>query len=415
MSRHIDVAIIGAGQAGLSMSQVLGSAGVEHIVFERGRIGERWHSERWSGLKLLTPNWMMRLPGFSPDTEAPQDFMPAVRFAGLLSRYAAQWALPVVDETQVIAVRPAWSGYSIATTSGTWFARAVVVATGACDLPNVPDWAKNLPPDILQVTPDRYRGPGEMPQSGVLVVGASATGVQLAEEIQLSGRDVTLAVGKHVRTPRRYRGRDIYEWLDASSFLEDVPEGDSARLRSQPSFQLVGSDTGRNIGLAELTKIGVEMTGRVQHGDGNSILLAQDLETQCLAAERRIRKVLGRIDAFIDDAGLSAPHEDVAWSAGCKLPESPDALNLRDRRIRTIVWATGYRRKYPWLKAPVFDASGEIVHRGGVTPAPGLFVIGMPFMRRRASALIDGVGRDAEALGHCLIQYFNSQPARVAA
>ncbi|MDP1555012.1 MAG: NAD(P)/FAD-dependent oxidoreductase [Hyphomonas sp.] len=415
MSRHIDVAIIGAGQAGLSMSQVLGRAGLEHIVFERGRIGERWHSERWPGLKLLTPNWMMRLPGFGPNTEAPQDFMPAVRFGGLLSRYAAQWSMPVVDETEVLAVRPAWSGYSVATTSGTWFARAVVMATGACDRPKVPAWASDLPPDILQVTPDRYAGPGEMPAGGVLVVGASATGVQLAEEIHLSGRDVTLAVGRHVRTPRRYRGRDIYEWLDACGFLGDAPRGDPVRLRNQPSFQLVGSCTGRNVSLAQLSAIGVNLTGRARNGDGGRIHFDPDLEAQCAAAEKRLGKVLVRIDDFIAEKGISAPRDDFARLAPSPLSPSPETLDLQDRNVRSIVWATGYRREYPWLKVPVCDADGEIIHCGGVTSAPGLFLLGMPFMRRRSSAFIDGVGRDAEALSRRIIQYINSQPARVAA
>lgn len=405
MTRHTEVAIIGGGQAGLAMSRRLALAGVDHLILERGRIGERWRSERWPSLRLLTPNWMTRLPDLAARFPDPDGFMPASAFTGLLEGYAAQHRAPILTEREVIAVRLAPRGFEIATTAGALMARAVVVATGACDRPNVPAWARALSPRITQITTDRYAGPDALDPGGVLVVGASATGVQLAREIHASGRSVTLAVGRHVRTPRRYRGRDIYAWMDASGFLTD-PRGDlpAARLRSQPSFQLVGDAQGRSLGLHELAAEGVRIVGRAQGAAGETVFLADDLPDQCAAAEARRRKVLRRIDDFIVQSRLATAEEPEAWAAPPELPAAATAIRLGSSGIRTVLWATGYRRSYPWLHIPVLDEAGEIRNEGGLTPVPGLYVLGLPFMRHRASALIDGVGRDAVQLSHAIVR-----------
>lgn len=406
MTRHTDVAIIGAGQAGLAMSRCLTLAGVNHLVLERGRIGERWRSERWPSLRLLTPNWMTRLPGLSAHFADPDGFMAASQFRELLERYASQHKAPVLSECEVVAVRRSDGGFQVASSAGEIRARAVVIATGACDRPNLPAWADALSPRVAQVTTDRYAGPRGVAPGGVLVVGASATGVQLAREIHASGRPVTLAVGRHVRTPRRYRGRDIYAWMDACGFLTD-PRGDlpPARLRGQPSFQLIGDSQGRSLGLDRLAADGVRIVGRAQGGSDETVFLADDLRDQCAAAEARQRKVLRRIDEYIGRSGTVVPEEPEAWTAAPALPAAPTAIDLREARIATVVWATGYRRAYPWLHVPVLDEDGEIRNDGGETPAPGLYVLGLPFMRHRASALIDGVGRDAACLSQAIVRH----------
>jgi putative flavoprotein involved in K+ transport len=285
----------------------------------------------------------------------------------------------------------------------------VVIATGACDRPRTPAWAAAVCPRVLQVTPAQYRGPQHLPEGGVLVVGASATGVQLAQEIHRSGRPVTLAAGRHVRTPRRYRGRDIFAWLDASGFLLDSPSGDIVRLRSQPSFQLMGDADAPSPSLDRLSAAGVRIVGRARGGAGSTILFDDNLAGQCAAAEARRRKVLARVDRFIAEAGLPTPADPQAWIAPTPLPSAPSALDLGNVGIRTILWATGYRRDYPWLRIPVLDGDGEIANLGGVTAVPGLFVIGLPFMRHRASALIDGVGRDAAALTPLVIRHLGDR------
>lgn len=247
------------------------------------------------------------------------------------------------------------------------------------------------------------------------MVGASATGVQLAEEIQCSGRQVTLAAGRHVRLPRRYRGWDIHEWLDACNFYSDRPEGDPARLRSAPSFQLIGRSSGPDLDFAHLSSLGVRIAGRAWAGQDDRIILTGDLDEQCAASDARRRKILLRIDQHIAAAGFDIGADPDAWAPLPSLPDPTSEVDLKAENIRTIVWATGYRRTYPWLKLPALDAGGELIQWGGVTPVPGLYTLGLPFMRRRGSALIDGVGRDAQDLCRLIMQQFKQTATKAAA
>jgi putative flavoprotein involved in K+ transport len=398
MSHLTDIVIIGAGQAGLATSRCLGDLGVPHVLLERGRPAQRWRSERWDSLRLLTPNWMTRLPAWRYAGDEPDGFMRAAEVASFLDAYARSFAAPVVEEAEVLRVEQRDGLFTVASTRGVWRARGVVVATGHCDRPAAPPCAAAAPGSILQVTPDRYRRPEDLPAGGVLVVGASATGVQLAEELHRSGRPVTLAVGRHTRVPRRYRGRDIMSWLDEAGILDEplAPQADLAAAYRQTSLQLVGSPEGRAVDLLSLQGIGVRIAGRVAGVEGGTVGFGPDLEEHVARAEAKLRRLLLRIDGHIATQGVKAapaePVQPVATGPG------PRELDLEKEGIRAIVWATGFRRSYPWLKIPVLDAAGEIRHSGGVTPCPGLSVIGMPFQSRRKSTFIDGVGADAEAL-----------------
>ena len=254
------------------------------------------------------------------------------------------------------------------------------------------------------MVPTAYRNPSQLPEGGVLVVGASASGVQLADEIHASGRPVTLAVGRHTRLPRVYRRRDILWWLDAMGALDESAADvfDLAISRNQPSLQLVGRPDRATLDLPALQERGVRLVGRVSGAAGGRVFLADDLVAQTVAADARLARLVQRIDIFAARTGLDAevgppePFRPFLW------PEpAPVEMDLRAEGIRTVVWATGFRRLYPWLRVPVLDARGEIRHDGGVTPAPGLYVIGLYFLRRRKSSFIDGVGRDAMDLaGH---------------
>lgn len=399
MNHSTEVAIIGGGQAGLAMSACLRAAGIEHVVIERGRIGERWRSERWPSLRLLTPNWMTRLPGLAQRHVDPEGFMTSSDFVRLLEGHARRIDAPALEGTSVIALEAADVGYRLETTSGTILARAVVIATGACDRPARPAWADRLPDSIAQITPDRYRDPRALAPR-VLVVGASATGVQLAREIRRSGREVTLAAGRHVRVPRRYRGRDLFRWLDACGFLADAVPADAEadQLRAQPSLQLIGSHDDADVGLAALAMEGVRIVGRAVGASGTKIHLADSLAADCAAAEARRRKLLRRIDSYIVLSGFDVALDAEAWAPPAQLPPAPSEMDLQAEGIGAVVWATGYRRSYTWLKLPIVGANSELFARDGRTPAPGVFTLGLPFQRHRASAFIDGVGRDAEAL-----------------
>ncbi|MCT8997298.1 flavin-containing monooxygenase [Chelativorans intermedius] len=409
-----DTVIIGAGQAGLAMSWLLNAEGIPHVVLERGRLGERWRSERWPTLRLLTPNWMTRLPGHRYAGADPDGFMRACEFVGLLERYAADCGLNVREGASVTSVESEGAGYLVRSTAGTWFARAVVIATGAFQDPHVPEAAARLPRDILQLTPNIYRGPDRLPGGGVLVVGASATGVQLAAEIHRAGHAVTIAVGRHVRVPRRYRGRDVMYWLDRSGFLaERRPEdGNLSRLASQPSMQLIGDPGGSDLDLGVLHTRGVRIVGRVLGAEGAVIALDPDLPREIDASERRRATMLDHIDGFIARTGIDAPA--AAKSAAPAFGPGPCRLDLGMLGIGTVVWATGYRRSYPWLKLPVFAPDGEIAQIDGVTACPGVYTLGLRYQRHRASNFIDGVGRDAAALLPILKAHL-AQTARRAA
>lgn len=395
--------IIGAGQAGLAMSHCLARRRIDHVVLERGRIGERWQSERWDSLRLLTPNWMSRLPGWPYRGDEPDGFMTASEFADYLAAYAAASGAPVEGGTAVLSVQPASVGYRVETSRGIWETAVVVIATGQCDVPRVPELARRLPRWIHQMSPSEYRNPDQLPDGGVLVVGASATGVQLAAEIRRSGRAVTLSAGRHTRLPRRYRDRDTWWWLERIGVLDEATDevSDLRRARSQPSFQLVGGPDGCTLDLGTLRDIGVRIVGRTVSAEGSTLGLLDNLAETAGAAHAALERLLARIDIVADASG-APPIADAVRVLD--FGSSPTVLDLGAEGIRTVLWATGYGRNYAWLKVPVLDAAGEILHDGGITPSPGLYVLGLNFLRRRRSHFIDGVGFDAEDLAqhiHC--------------
>jgi putative flavoprotein involved in K+ transport len=399
--RRTEAVVIGGGQAGLAMSRCLAESGVDHVVLERGRVAERWRSERWDSLRLLTPNWQSRLPGFRYQGPDPDGYMQMPEVVDFLEGYARSFAAPVEEGTTVRALEPADGGYRVATDRETWEAPSVVIATGHCDTPVVPAFAGGLPGDVVQVVPTRYRNPEQLPAGGVLVVGASATGVQLADEIHASGRPVTLAVGRHTRLPRVYRGRDILWWLDAMGVFDESLQDvfDPKVSLNQPSLQLVGRPDRATLDLPALRERGVRLVGRAAGALAGRVFLEDDLIAYTTAADSRLARLVQRMDIFAARTGLDAevgppePFEPFLWP-----DPAPTEIDLEAEGIRSVVWATGFRRLYPWLKVPVLDERGEIRHEGGVTPFPGLYVIGLYFLRRRKSSFIDGVGRDAMEL-----------------
>jgi putative flavoprotein involved in K+ transport len=399
--RQTQTVVIGGGQAGLAMSRCLVERGIGHVVIERGRLAERWHSERWDSLRLLTPNWQSRLPGFRYTGPDPDGYMTMPEVIDYLERYARSFAAPVLLETTVLSVERSDGGFSVVTDRGEWHAPSVVIATGHCAVPFVPSMSRGLRPEIVQLTPSRYRRPSQLPDGGVLVVGASASGIQLADEIHASGRPVTISVGHHTRLPRHYRGKDILWWLDAMGIFDATPGEvfDVDVSRNQPSLQLVGRPDHASLDLGVLASRGISVVGRVHGIDGHRISLADDL-VATTAADAKLATLMARIDEFVAAAGLGhdvgrpEPFEPI-WPS---FVEAPTTLDLQAAGITSVVWATGFRRNYSWLNVPVLDADGEIAHLGGVTPEPGLYALGLPFQRRRKSAFIDGVGDDAREI-----------------
>jgi putative flavoprotein involved in K+ transport len=413
--KRTDVVIVGAGQAGLAMSRSLTRRSIHHVVLERNRIGERWRSQRWNSLRLLTTSAHSALPGL-PHAGDPEHFLPAADFANYLDRYAAAFTVPVITGAEVLSVEQSYGGFQVATPEQCWYARAVVVATGACDIPSRPPQAAHLPASIEQISPAAYRAPEDLPDGNVLVVGASSTGVQLAEEIHRSGRQVTLAVGEHTRMVRRYRGRDIFDRMDAAGILDDPVDerGNPNAARRQPSMQLIGREDRGNLDLPTLERQGVRLVGRLARIEGSTAAFDGDLEQTNLQSHMRMLRTLQRIDRFIDSSGERAPPSEIdrIWPF---LKRGDDSvIDLRRQNIRSVVWATGYRRHYSWLNIPVLDKDGDIVHRGGVTSAPGLYVVGLTFLRTRRSSFIDGCGLDAEEIARSVHDHLCDAVKRAA-
>ncbi|MET0741668.1 MAG: NAD(P)/FAD-dependent oxidoreductase [Candidatus Nanopelagicales bacterium] len=391
------VAVVGAGQAGLAVSRLLAESGIDHVVLERGQVAERWRSQSWESLRLLSPNWLTRLPGLAYDGPDRDGFMTAAEVTNLLQAYANASSAPVIPGADVVSVRAAGRAYTVVTDAGTWRANAVVIATGWCAEATLPTSAASGPRDVEHLTPSTYRNPQQVPEGQVVVVGASASGVQIADELARTGRQVTLAAGSHIYLPRRYRGRDIMWWLEALGELNVPldPRRDAWAARSEPSLQLVGAADGRDVGLAALQDRGIRLAGRLTAIDGRHLVFADDLNASVGRATARLRRLVRRFDAHATSLGRGAEIEPAEPVRPVWLRDRVRRLDLRADRVSTVIWATGYQRRYPWLELPVLDSAGEIKQVEGRTPAPGLHVIGMHWQTRRSSAFIHGVGHDA--------------------
>lgn len=411
MTEHIipaiDTVVIGAGHCGLAMSRELAARDIDHVVLERGEVANSWRTERWDSLRLLTPNWQNRLPGYAYDGDDPDGFMTMPEVVSFIAGYAARIQAPVEDGVEVTAVEPTDDGYAVRTSRGDWRTRAVVLASGACNLPNVPKVAAELPAGVVSVTSLDYRRPDDLPPGGALVVGASATGLQLAEEIACSGRPVTLAVGEHVRMPRTYRDRDVQWWMERTGLLDDRYDevDDLQRARNLPSPQLVGTPERKTLDLNALTALGVQLVGRLMGFRDGRVQFSGSLRNVCKLADLKMNRLLGGFDEW------ATQHE--AHAAGgerfpdTRVPDQPSlGFDLGRQGIRSIVWATGYRPDYSWLHAPVFDRKGRLRHDGGVVQdAPGMVALGLTFLRRRKSSFIHGAGDDARDLADHLADY----------
>jgi putative flavoprotein involved in K+ transport len=405
--------VVGAGHAGLAMSRRLTERSIDHVVFERGEVADSWRTQRWPSLRLLTPNWQTRLPGYSYAGDDPDGFMPAADVVATLTGYSRLIGAPVRTATTVHAVRTGPPGFQIQANGDLVCARAVVLATGACNRPAIPGIADAIPPSITTLTPFAYRDPGQLPDGGVLVVGASATGVQLAGEIHRSGRPVTLAVGEHVRLPRSYRSRDIFWWLEATGLLAERFDeiDDLTRARHLPSPQLTGTPEAITTDLNTLTALGIRIVGRLGRITDGVAQFSGALANTCALADLKMNRFLNRADEWATASGLDdelpPPHRFAPTRVD---PRTPLELDLTSGEITAVLWATGFRPDHSWLDIPVRDRNGRIQHDGGVvTGAPGLYVLGLPVLRTRGSTYIHGAAADSEALTDHLCSYLSSR------
>ena len=406
------VVVIGAGHTGLAVSNHLTRRSIDHVLIERGEVANTWRTERWDSLRLLTPNWQSRLPGLAYDDPHPDSFMTMPEVVAFVARYAGTISAPIHTQTTVTSVRRVDSGYVVETDRGSWTCLAVFIATGAFNRSRIPEMAAALPKSIEAVTPIEYRSPERLREGGVLVVGASATGVQIADEVQRSGRQVTLAVGEHVRMPRVYRGRDILWWMDRIGLLDERYDEveDIVRARHVPSPQLVGTTERETLDLNALTERGANIVGRLETIRDGEAILSGSLANKCELADLKMDRLLDSIDEYdvehaLDDA-VAPPHRFHPTKVEASPPLS---LSLMSGEVESIIWATGYTADYSWLDVPVLDRKGRLRHEGGVvTDSPGLYRIGLNFLLRRKSSFIHGADDDARDLTAHLATHLDS-------
>ena len=417
--RTVTTVVIGAGHAGLSMSCCLSDRSIDHVVLERGEVAHTWRTERWDSLRLLTPNWQSRLPGFSYSGDDPDGYRTLVEVIEFIASYAKAISAPVRTQTTVASVRSTESEYLVRTDQGEWRCRAVVVASGACNIADVPTFSDRVPRSIMQLTAQEYRNPEQLDDGGVLVVGASSSGTQIAHEIHRSGRPVTLSVGEHIRAPRVYRGKDLEWWMDAAGVLDDRYDemDDIARARRVPSLQLAGTPDRSTLDINALTEMGVKLVGRLGGiSEDGKAQFSGSLRNMCALSDLKMGRLLDRIDEWAlkngyDDAACP-PHRPAPTRVE---PAPPLGMDLTTGEIKAVIWATGYRPDYSWLEVPTLDQKGRLRHDGGIVSSPGMYLMGTQFMRRRKSALIDGAGDDARDLSAHLMSYLDSRIARIRA
>jgi putative flavoprotein involved in K+ transport len=408
-----DTIVIGAGQAGLATSWHLKQRGIEHVVLERGRVAETWRSRRWDSFRLLITNRLCQLPGFRYAGDQPDGFMHKAEIVQFFEEYAASFDPPVREGVAVTELRRGLAGdWEVVTGNGEALgADNVVVATGAYQRPHTPALAAEIDRRVMQLHSDSYRNPAQLPAGAVVVVGGGSSGGQIAADLARSGRQVFLALGRCHWLPRRYRGRDITAWNDATGFsaqplhsLEDP----AARLKCLP--MMAASDTGEDMTPWTLHDEGVTITGRLVGAAPGKLCFADDAEATLAGGEAFAALIRARIDAYIAANGIDAPTQEYRPRQANELGARVRDIDLETAGVSAIVWATGYRMNFDWILDAQFDEQGYPVHQGGVSTEPGLYFVGLPWLTTRGSSFIIGVGFDAQRIvGHLCARHSASQ------
>jgi putative flavoprotein involved in K+ transport len=396
---EVDTLVVGGGQAGVAMSEHLSSCGVPHLVLERHRIAERWHSERWDSLVTNGPVWHDRFPGMVfPDID-PDAFAPKEMVADYIDAYAKMVAAPIRCGVEVTLVernvgRP---GFRVETSAGVIEAKNVVAATGPFQVPVVPSIVPQTS-DLFQIHSAAYRNPGQLPDGAVLVVGAGSSGVQIADELLRAGRRIYLSVGPHDRPPRAYRQRDYCWWLGVlGKWDAETPRPGTEHV----TIAVSGAYGGRTICFRRLAEEGITLVGRTESYKDGALTFAQDLSDNIARGDANLLALLDEADAYVDRNGINLPEEPDAR----KIDPDPECvinpileLDLADAGITSIIWATGFSVDYSWLKVDVLDEEGRPKHQRGVSVEPGIYFLGLPWQSRRGSSFIWGVWHDAKHL-----------------
>ncbi|WP_088892524.1 MSMEG_0569 family flavin-dependent oxidoreductase [Leptolyngbya ohadii] len=401
MNSHYSVIIIGGGQAGLSMSYCLKERRIDHIVFEKNQIGYAWREKRWDSFCLVTPNWQCQLPGYPYPGNDPQGFMQKDEIVEYIQSYAASFDPPVREGVEVLRLRrnETHSHFEVTTTSGEFTADQVVIAVGGYHQPRIPRLSERLPQSIVQLHSSEYRNAQSLPEGAVLVVGTGQSGCQIAEDLHLAGRQVHLCVGGAPRSPRRYRGKDVVDWLDQMGYydlsIDDHPQKE--KVRAKANHYVTGRDGGREIDLRQFALEGMQLHGRLQQVTDTTLEFQSDLKQNLDQADAVAESIKATIDSFIAKNQIEAPI-DPPYQPVWEPSEADEPIDFVQANIRTVIWCTGYESDFRWVEVPVFDGKGYPVHQRGITAVWGLYFLGLPWLYTWGSGRFSGVARDAQYL-----------------
>jgi putative flavoprotein involved in K+ transport len=407
MTTHVDTIVVGGGQGGLSTSYYLKRQGRDHVILEQaGQNAQVWRS-RWDSFTLITPNWMTRLPGAEYQGNDPDGFMARDEVVAYFEAYIERFELPVRYGIRVTSVERIEAGYRVSTDEEEFEAANVVIATGVHQQPRIPPFSSNLPAEIHQLHSSEYRNPEALPPGAVLVVGSAQSGCQIAEELYQSGRKVYLSVSRSPRIPRRYRGKDITWWMEMVGLVDKtVDQLPSPKARFAASAHGTGKDGGHTINLHQFAKDGVVLLGRIQGMQEDRITMAPDLKENLAKADKAEADLVIQIDEYIQKTGLDAPLETLPKLKDGFEAEEVLELDLKTAGIASVIWTTGYKFDFSFVKLPIFDEDGYPVQKGGVTEYPGLYFIGLPFLPTIKSGLLAGVGdAAAHVAGHIRLSH----------
>ena len=395
--QHIPVAIVGGGQAGLSMSYYLKQSGIDHVVFEKRTAMHVWSARRWDNFCLVTPNWQCALPGYKYDGPYPDGFMKKDEILAYLDGFKKFVDAPLREGVAVTraSARPE-GGFDLATSEGAYRADQIVVASGGYHVPIIPRMAERLPKNIQQFHSEQYRNPQSLPDGAVLVVGSGQSGAQIAEDLHLAGRKVHLAIGAAPRCARFYRGRDVVAWLADMGYYDMPVERHPLRegVRDNTNHYVTGRDGGRDIDLRKFALEGMQLYGLLEDTDGSRLSFGRNLRAALDEADRVYNGINASIDKYIAEKGVAAPPPSVytpVWEPG----QERLSLDLNEAGISSIIWCIGFHPDFRWLDAPVFNGAGHPKHRRGVTEQPGVYFLGLPWLHTWGSGRFSGVARDA--------------------